>query len=586
MNRLMGLMLVGAMGSTAAHAEKPPPVSPPLITADQLSRDAAIIIGNEAYEALPQVIYASRDARAVTEWLQKTRGVSRYRTTILEDATRAEIEKSVRKTARKVKRRGTLWIYYAGHGTASNDEGKRGLLGVEANPVDPASSAVLLEDIVAQARSARRAWRIVVIVDASFGNVGRDGLELVPGREAPEIGDAPDFGSGVVVWLADTGTEAAAAYPNAQHGLFTYLVLGAARGWADGALYDPPDGQVSLLEAQTYVDQAAQRLGRLNQPSVDLRPEENKWPLVQGDNLESGPDAATARRLSLEDRQARFDEQEELLKAEAAAFWGETMQAVQAGGPMGRDALEGFITEYERASVSVEWAVALPELEKAREMLISYDDSVQQTVSMAASDIIASCDDLLALEAPAMGGSFSVGQVNCLENRLRTERLQTTRSKISRLLLVNAEMAGDAGAWEELMARHLEEIDRSDPDLCFRYAIHLYKSDIESQEESLRWAGYALENKQNWEGEEFVKKVSSLHKLRAEASAKLWQDAAQQYASNPSGETDDIARDYRGMAMDYAREWLDYVRAAGLSEKRAYDMCVSAAGTDNFCKER
>lgn len=584
--RLMGLMLVGAMGSAVARAEKPPPVSPPLITADQLSRDAAIVIGNEAYEALPQVIYAARDARAVAEWLEKTRGISRYRSDILEDATGDEIERSVRKAARKVKRRGTLWIYYAGHGTAANDAGQRGLLGVDANPVDPASSAVLLEEIVAEARSARRAWRIVIIVDAGFGNVGRDGLELVPGREAPEIAEVPDFGSGVVVWLADTGTAGAAAYPNAQHGLFTYLMLGAARGWADGALHDPPDGQVSLLEAQTYVDQAAQRLGRVNHPSIELRPDENKWPLVQGDNLEAGPDAATARRLSLEDRQSRFDEQEELLKAEAAAFWAETMQAVQAGGPMGRDALKGFITEYERASVSVEWAVSLPELDKAREMLINYDDSVRQTTTMAASDIVASCDDLLELEAPAMGGSFSVGQVNCLENRLRTERLQTTRSKISRLLLVNAEMASDVGAWEELMARHLEEIDRSDPDLCLRYAIHLYRADIESQEEALRWAAYALENKQNWSGDEFVKKVSSLYKLQAEAAAKLWQDASRTYAADPNGENDDIARDYRGMAMDYAREWLDYMRAAGLPEDRAYDMCVSAAGTADFCKER
>ncbi|MFT4979043.1 MAG: hypothetical protein ACI8S6_004953, partial [Myxococcota bacterium] len=328
------------------------------------------------------------------------------------------------------------------------------------------------------------------------------------------------------------------------------------------------------------------RLGRINNPTVDLRPEENKWPLVQGDNLEAGPDAPTARRLSLEDRQARFDQQEELLKAEASAFWSETLQAVSAGGPPGRQALQGFITEYEQAAISVEWAVALAELERAREMLISYDDTASQTVSMAASDIIASCDDLVLLEQPAMVGEFSPGQSNCLENRLRTERLQTTRSKISRLLLVNAESAGDIVAWEELMARHLEEVDRSDPDLCFRYAIHLYRADIESQEESLRWAGYALENKQNWEGEEFVKKVSSLYKLRAEAAAKLWQDATTQYSREPSSENDAIARDYRGLAMDFAREWLDYARAAGLPEQRAYDMCASAAGTADFCKDR
>ena len=583
---VLGLLAASTLGPAPARAERPPPVSPPIVNLDQRSQDAAIVIGNEAYAALPQVTYAARDARAVEEWLQKSRGISRYRTTTLEDATRDEIARSIRKTARKVRRRGTLWIYYAGHGTAANDDAERALLGVDANPVDPSASAITLQQIVEEARSARRAWRIVVIVDAGFGNIGRDGLELVPGREAVDPGEPTDFGSGVVVWMADTGTAGAVTYPNAQHGLFTYLVLGAARGWADGAMHDPPDGQVSLLEAQTYVDHAAQRLGRVTQPSIDRRPEENKWPVAQGDNLEAGPDALTARRISLEDRQQRFADQEELLKAEAAAFWADTLQAVQAGGPMGRDALEGFIAEYERAALAVEWAVALPEVDKAREMLISYDDNAVRTTSMAASDIIASCDDLITLEQPAMVGEFSVGQVNCLENRLRTERLQTTRSKISRLLLVNAESSGNISSWEALMARHLEEIDRSDPDLCFRYAIHLYRADIEAQEESLRWASYALENKQNWTGDEFVKKVSSLYKLRAESASKLWKDAAKTYSADPSSENDAITRDYRGLAMDYAREWLDYTRAASLPEQRAYDMCVSAAGTEDFCKDR
>ena len=93
-----------------ARAERPPPVSPPIETTDQFSRDAAVIIGNEAYQALPQVVYATRDARAVTEWLQKTRGISRYRTKMLENATRSEIERAVQRTARRVKSRGTLWI--------------------------------------------------------------------------------------------------------------------------------------------------------------------------------------------------------------------------------------------------------------------------------------------------------------------------------------------------------------------------------------------------------------------------------------------------------------------------------------------
>lgn len=565
-------------------AEEPPPVSPPIVSVSQRSPDAAIIIGNEAYEALPQAVYANRDAQSVTEWLQKSRGISRYRTTQLESASRSEMAAAVRRTARRVQRRGTLWIYYSGHGVVSSESGERGLLGVEAQPANLDAAMLSLADIVDSARSARRAWRIVLIVDAGFGEMGRDGLPMVVGREVPAVGDVPDFGSGVNVWLADVGAAAAETYPQAQHGLFTYLVLGATRGWADGVLHDPMDEQVSLLEAQTYVDQMAQRLGRVTQPSIELRADENRWLLAEGSALEMGPDWDVSRQLSLSDRQGRFDQKEALLQAEAAAFWADTMLMVQAGGPEGRTALEGFIAEYERANIAVNWAVALPEVARAREILATYDETATQSVTMAANEIVATCDDLIALEQDAMIGGFSFGQTECLENRLRTERLQTTRAKVSRLLLVNAQSAGDVATWETLMARHLEEIDRSDPDLCFLFAVHLYRSGGEGLEESLRWADYALANKHVWEGEQFIRKVSNLYKLRAEAAAKLWQAAEEMHSQQPDGESDAMAREYRGTAMDYAREWLDYTRAADLSGDRAYEMCVSASGTEEFCK--
>lgn len=461
-----------------------------------------------------------------------------------------------------------------------------GCWGIEASPLSPADSAASLEALVDSVRAARRAWRIVLIIDSGFGNVGRDGLEVIPGKEVPDVGALPDFGPGVIVWLAESGAGGALAYPSAQHGLFTYLVLGSTRGWADGVLYDDPDGQVSLLEAQTYVDQVAQRLGRVTHPAIDLRAEENNWPLVQGSNLEAGPDFATARRLSLEDRQNRFAAREEMIKAEASAFWAETLQLVQEGGPDGQIALEGFIAEYERARIEIEWAVSLPELERAREMLIHYSDSSSDMVSMSASDILPSCDDLISLEQSAFVGEFSEPQITCLENRMRTERLQTVRSDISRLLLVNAQSAGNVPVWEELMARHLEEIDRSDPDLCFSYAVHLYRSSLDNQEESIRWSNYALENKHVWEGEAFIKNVSNLYKLRAEAASKLWQDAEKQHIASPSSESTALARDFRGLAMDYSREWLDYMRAASLPEERAYNMCVAAAGTADFCQSQ
>ena len=49
-----------------------------------------------------------------------------------------------------------------------------------------------------------------------------------------------------------------------------------------------------------------------------------------------------------------------------------------------------------------------------------------------------------------------------------------------------------------LLGRHLQEIDRSDPDLCFKYSLTLARKGIDHAEETIRWADYALENKQEW----------------------------------------------------------------------------------------
>ena len=574
------LWLVALLTAHMARAESPPSVDTAPPVGERATLDAALIIGNEAYQALPQVIYAEKDARAVYGWLRNSRGLSRWRIIHLEDASHREMTREVKRAASTVRRRGTLWIYFAGHGMV-DESGARGLMGVDASSMNPASKMILIEDVIQTALKRGRAWRIVVIVDSGFGNVGRDGLELVPGHTPPEPEALPGR-KDVIIWTADEGLAGAPAWADSQHGLFTWLTLGALRGWADGALGDAPNGRVSLAEAQAYVDDTAHALGYPTNPTLEPFEDNRDWTLIQSEQLEVGPDAATLRSLSEAARLRRFDDQEDLLKAEAAAFWSQTIQSAQEGGAAGREALEGFIAEYENKVLSVDWAVSLPEVAEAQTILANYGEPHASSISV--SELIEPCDDLVALEQPALLGTLTEGQSICLENRLKTARLQTSRSQISIRLITNALNAGNVADWERLMIRHLEEIDRSDPDLCFKYAIHLYRGDIDSQEESIKWSSYALENKQSWEGEEFVKKVSNLYKLRAESAAKLWRNAETLYSQEPTGDHSAMAREYRGMAKDFAREWLDYARASNINTDRAYNLCVSAAGTQDFCK--
>lgn len=207
-----------------------------------------------------------------------------------------------------------------------------------------------------------------------------------------------------------------------------------------------------------------------------------------------------------------------------------------------------------------------------------------EPTAAAASAALAGCDDLIALEAPAMMGDLNAGQRSCLEGKIGSTGVQTTKDKISRLLLQDAEARRDSGEWERLMKRHLEQIDRSDPNLCLKYAMHLSRGGTRDAHGVIRWSNYALENKHQWTGGTHKKYVYALYRLRANAAAKLWQSAEKQFVSDRSDQAEADAIKRRGVAKDYARQWLDYARNSGQEVKSPLALCVSAAGNKDFCE--
>jgi hypothetical protein len=194
-----------------------------------------------------------------------------------------------------------------------------------------------------------------------------------------------------------------------------------------------------------------------------------------------------------------------------------------------------------------------------------------------------SCNDLVALEAPAMLGQLGVGRRKCLEGSLAGAAQQTDKKKISLVLISDAQARSDRGDWERLMKRHLENIDRSDPAMCMSYAMFLSKSGAARASGVIRWADYALENKQKWSGPNYTKNVYNLYKLKTTAANKLWEDAEKKQVEARSEENEKAAAKYRGMTKDFAREWLDFARASGENTSAPMALCVSAAGNKESC---
>jgi len=191
------------------------------------------------------------------------------------------------------------------------------------------------------------------------------------------------------------------------------------------------------------------------------------------------------------------------------------------------------------------------------------------------------CDDLVAMEGAAMLGQLGKARRQCLEGSLASAGRQTSKSKISRVLLADARARKDGPDWERLMKRHLEDIDRSDPDMCLSYSIHLNRSG--RSHSVIKWSEYALENKSQWAGRAYTKKVYQLHRLRATAAHGLWERADKAFIEERNDSNEAAAGKYRDRAKTYAREWLDYAKASGQDTSKPVKYCVSAAGNMEYC---
>ncbi|MBW1878548.1 MAG: hypothetical protein JRI25_00810 [Deltaproteobacteria bacterium] len=196
-----------------------------------------------------------------------------------------------------------------------------------------------------------------------------------------------------------------------------------------------------------------------------------------------------------------------------------------------------------------------------------------------------SCDNLQQLELKAMMGRLSAPEVGCIEATYQAAGKQTDKNKVSRVLIANAH-SSDRSEWAGLVARHLEEVDQSDPDMSYAYAKYLLDQGPARADEAIHWADIAMERRQEWVGETFKSRVYALYKMRALAAQKVWTAAEKRHSEAPTDQTSGAAEDARGRVKTFAREWYDYANASGKDTTRAMDLCVSAAGTEAYCAGR
>lgn len=276
----------GALGADA------PSIDTPYRVQAQAPLDAAVVVGVERYLRLPPVPYAGRDAQVFYDFLLHTRGVPADRVQLLTgDASRERIVQALTDLGKRVGPDGMAWVYFAGHGAATLDTGEPLLLGddVAATPESFAQRGVPLAEITRLAGTG--GGQVLVVVDACFGGVGRTREPLVAnGRFAvPTYASRPDRSA---VWMAAGPNEASMSADALKHGIFTFLAVGALRGWADGE-GGPRDGKVTAEEAQRYLQRALAAAQVTDQHPTLLAQQPDAW-ILSGSVSEKAPPITAA----------------------------------------------------------------------------------------------------------------------------------------------------------------------------------------------------------------------------------------------------------------------------------------------------
>ena len=195
-------------------------------------------------------------------------------------------------------------------------------------------------------------------------------------------------------------------------------------------------------------------------------------------------------------------------------------------------------------------------------------------------DYTAELDRLKDLEAGASKGALSKPEIDCLEAAYAKSDQQTSKNKISRVLLVNA-YAYSTTEWARLMVRHMDEVDQSDPDLAYLWAFYKFNTDpVANADEVVGWTQRALERRDIWKGNVFVSRVYGLMKLRALAQNAVWVASEKALAA---GDESIDTEALRNQTKVFAREWVDFAKVSGRDPAESLKVCIAAATQAKAC---
>ena len=215
----------------------------------------ALIVGIANYDRTQApAVFADKDAQFFHDYASLKLGIAEKNITTLVngDAEQVDVLLSVKNwLSRAVKlNKSDVYVFFAGHGLASDDGEKMYLLPYDGAPELLDKTAILRDELFADIAAANPR-SVTVFLDTCYSGTTRGPDMLIAARPIAIRAKEQAVPDGFTVMTAAAGDQTAKPLEEAKHGMFSYFLMKGMEGDADAN----QDNQITAGELHAYVQQ-------------------------------------------------------------------------------------------------------------------------------------------------------------------------------------------------------------------------------------------------------------------------------------------------------------------------------------------
>ena len=218
------------------------------------NKDAlALIIGVNEYAKTPaKAHYADSDAQVFSDYAIQKLGIpaNRVKTLVNNNADESGMLLATKRWLARAAKQGKtdVYIFFAGHGLASDDGSKMYLLPYDGAPELLDKTAILRDELFADI-SAANPRSVTVFLDTCYSGTTRGTDMLIASRPIAIRALEQSIPDNFTVMTAAAGDQTAKPLEEAKHGMFSYFLMKGMEGEADA----DKNNEITAGELHSYV---------------------------------------------------------------------------------------------------------------------------------------------------------------------------------------------------------------------------------------------------------------------------------------------------------------------------------------------